>query len=771
MLKTLITAFLLIFLSLRFPSSCSVSSFDDEQPETFIVYVSRSDKPSVYTSHHEWYSSTLQSLPPSSHPREILYTYTHAANGFAVRLAPSQASHLSNLPGIISVLPEQVHQLHTTRTPLFLGLSENALLLKNSRKGDDIIIGVLDTGIWPGHPSFNGSSLTAVPARWKGVCESGPDFPKSACNRKIIGARAYWRGHSANLEGKMGAELKSPRDTLGHGTHTASTAGGASVKNAGFYKYAAGEARGIATNARLAIYKICWSTGCAESDILAAMDQAVADGVNIISLSVGTTGLAKQYDKDSIAIGAFGAMEKGILVSVSAGNAGPGPSTAVNLAPWMLTVGASTIDRQFPGDVVMGNNVMVSGVSLYNGKSLTNTPLVFGGDSGDEFCQPGKLDSSKVSGKIVVCSSGLIGRPEKGVAVRRAGGVGMIAIETKSRGDTLSADSFLLPATTVSYESSRVILKYIQSNKNASAVINFPGTTFKTIPIVPQLAAFSSRGPNYLTPQILKPDIIAPGVNILAGWTGDVSPTGMESDIRRVKFNIISGTSMSCPHVSGLAAMLRKIYPKWTPAAIKSALMTTSYNLNKAGKSFIDEATGLSTTPLQYGSGHVEPTKALNPGLVYDITPNDYAAFLCSIGYNATQIAVFVKTGKVDCKSIGLSSPSNLNYPSFSIEFKKGKMGAVKVKRTVTNVGFATSVYNVKLSAPGTNVKITVSPRRLSFTQTNQRLSYEITLKPEITSSTKPLFGSIEWRDDYHVVRSPIVFSWGNSTSCLVASE
>lgn len=173
-------------------------------------------------------------------------------------------------------------------------------------------------------------------------------------------------------------------DTEGHGTHTASTAAGSFVSGAGLFNYAEGEARGMAVRARIAVYKICWAFGCFDSDILAAMDQAIEDGVDVISLSVGATGYAPPYDGDSIAIGAFGAVEKGVLVSCSAGNSGPGPETGVNIAPWIVTVGASTVDREFPADVVLGDGRVLGGVSLYSGDGLPDfkVPLVYAGDAG-----------------------------------------------------------------------------------------------------------------------------------------------------------------------------------------------------------------------------------------------------------------------------------------------------------------------------------------------------------------------------------------------------
>ncbi|XP_026438699.1 subtilisin-like protease SBT1.4 [Papaver somniferum] len=758
-------------LSQTLSSSSSSSSYNDEEPKSYIVHVSKLDKPSIFSSHLDWYTSALQSLPAHlsllSHPREvIIYTYNHVIHGFAARLTHSQASYLRSFPGILSILPQRIHQIQTTQTPSFLGLTENSGLWPDSKYGSDIIIGVLDTGIWPESQSFNDSGLTnPVPKKWKGVCDTAPDFPNTSCNKKIIGARSYYKGIEAQIGQKLNEtrDPKSPRDTLGHGTHTASTAAGSVVKNAGFYEYGVGDAKGIATKARIAIYKVCWSYGCNGVDVIAGMDQAVADGVDVVSMSLGPNGLAVSYDEDSFAIAAFGAVEKGVLVSASAMNSGPGPSTAVNIAPWFLTVGASTIDREFPCIVSLGDGRNFSGVSLYSGKSLEKTDLVFAGDIGNQFCVAGELNSTQAKGKIVLCSPGDI--VSQGNAVKIAGGVGLIGGIPIEHGDGLTAGSPMIPGATVNFNNGLSIYGYIKSQKKPVASIVFRGTVTGSSLSAPKVASFSSRGPNHITPEILKPDIIAPGVNILAAWTGAAGPSKFEFDERRVKFNIISGTSMACPHVSGIAAMLRKAHPKWTPAAIKSALMTTTYNSDKAGKQITDLATRNISNPFQHGAGHVDPNNALNPGLVYDIQPSDYEAFLCSIGYNPRQISLFVKDRKVDCGLNKLAAgPGDLNYPSFSVVFKSSSGSVIKYKRVVTNVGrLPVATYRVKVNSPP-SVKISVSPRILVFALRNQKLSYEVTftsLRKNDSNTAKMEFGAIEWISVVHgTVRSPITVVW-----------
>lgn len=745
------------------------AAFSLEESQTFIVHVSKSHKPSVYATHHGWYASILQSLASPGRHSKLLYSYERAANGFSAALTTAQASELRRVPGVLAVLPDRAHQLHTTRTPYFLGLDYSHGLWPTSNYAEDVIIGVLDTGIWPERRSFSDTGLSPVPESWKGACEAGPDFPESACNRKLIGAKAYFKGYEGALGRAMdeSVESKSPRDTEGHGTHTASTAAGSVVQNASLFGFARGEARGMAIKARIAVYKICWKLGCFDSDILAAMDQAVADGVHIISLSVGATGLAPRYDHDSIAIGAFGAMEHGVLVSCSAGNSGPDPFTAVNIAPWILTVGASTIDREFPADVVLGDGRIFSGVSLYSGDPLedTNLQLVYAGDCGSRFCIPGNLDSSQVSGKIVVCDRGRNARVEKGCAVMLAGGAGMILANTADNGEELVADSHLVPATMVGQIAGDKIKEYVKAKAFPTGTIAFRGTVIGTSPPAPKVAAFSSRGPNHLTPEILKPDVIAPGVNILAGWTGAQAPTDLEVDPRRVEFNIISGTSMSCPHVSGLAALLRKAFPKWSPAAIKSALMTTTYNLDNSGNNIVDLATGNQSSPFVLGAGHVDPNRALDPGLIYDLDPNDYVSFLCSIGYDTEKIAIFVRSHvTVDCDKEKLPSPGDLNYPSFSVVFRfdSGAIpqgNEITLKRVVKNVGSsANAVYEVKVNPPE-GVTVEVVPEKLVFSEGSETATYQVTFRG-VESRLGEKFGSIEWSDGSHIVRSPVAVRW-----------
>ncbi|CAI8585227.1 unnamed protein product [Vicia faba] len=725
----------------------------------YIVHVAKSTMPTSFNHHSIWYKSILNSVSESA---EVLYTYDKAINGFSTSLTVEEHQLLKSQPGILKVTPDEMYKLHTTRTPEFLGLDKLASLFPAPNKSNDVIVGVLDTGVWPESKSFDDTGFGPIPRIWKGKCETGTNFTTLNCNKKLIGARFFPKGFEAAV-GPIDetTQSRSPRDDIGHGTHTASTAAGSVVENVGLFGYANGTARGMAIGARVAVYKVCWKSLCTNSDILAGIDQAIADNVNILSLSIG--GLTRDY-KDNMAIGAFAAMEHGILVSCSAGNSGPTPSRITNVAPWITTVGAGTLDRDFPAYVSLGNGKNYSGVSLYKGNYLPDTPVPFiyagnaskGDEKSDGRCLPGSLVSEKVAGKIVLCDSEYVSRVAKGNTVKSAGGLGMVLANTKTDGEVPRADAHILPATAVGFTDGEAIKNYLFSDPKPTSTIVFQGTKLKVEPS-PVVADFSSRGPNPITPQILKPDLIAPGVNIIAAYSKNASPTTWDSDPRSVDFNILSGTSMSCPHVSGLAALIKSIHPDWSPSIIRSALMTTAYTTYKNNQTLLDSSTNKPATPFEFGAGHLDPVSALNPGLVYDITTEDYLSFLCALNYSHIDFEIVARR-KYTCDPKKQYSVTNLNYPSFAVVFEGGN-NEITHSRTLTNVGAAgTYRVSVKLDIP--SVKISVEPEVLSFKE-NEKKSYIVTFttstsKQNITQS----FGSLEWSDGRTVVRSPIAFSW-----------
>ncbi|KAF3569294.1 hypothetical protein DY000_02011052 [Brassica cretica] len=391
------------FIVLLYLGACHIS--DGAQQSTYIVHMAKSQMPSSFDQHSLWYESSLRSVSESA---ELLYTYNSAIHGFSTRLTPEEADSLMTHPGVISVLPEK----------------------------RDIVVGVFDTCVWPESKSFDDEGYGPFPPTWKGGCDTGTNFTASLCNRKLVGARFFARDYEA-INGPVDEPIqsRSPRDGTGHGTHTSSTAAGSVVQGASLL----GFANGIASRARVAVYKVCWiNGGCLSSDILAGMDKAIEDNVNVMSISISE--IAVDYYGDIMAIGAFAAMERGIFVSCSAGNRGPSSYSIRNVAPWITTVGAGTIDRDFPALVILGNGQNYSGASLFKGDALPPKLLSFvyagnasNNDTGN-LCYPETLIPEKVKGKIVMCEDGGNSRVHKGEVVKAAGGLGMILPNTADDG-------------------------------------------------------------------------------------------------------------------------------------------------------------------------------------------------------------------------------------------------------------------------------------------------------------------------------------------------
>ncbi|XVF79950.1 hypothetical protein PTKIN_Ptkin15bG0031300 [Pterospermum kingtungense] len=738
--------------------------------QTYIVRMDKTKITNTYKGNSKaWHEAVFDSIADVSSqeeevfeatPPELIYTYESAFFGFAAKLSAKHLEYLKKMDGFVSAIPDKMLSLHTTRSPQFLSLKGTKGLWHVSNLHSDVIIGVVDSGIWPEHVSFHDHGMPPVPSRWRGICEKGTKFSPSNCNRKLIGARYFYGGYLA-AGGKINGTEKylSARDSSGHGTHTASTAAGNLVENANLFGLANGSAAGMRYTSRIAVYKVCWP-GCTSVDILAAIVQAIEDGVDVLSLSLGSVSEAEPYYQDYLAIASFFAVKSGIFVTFSAGNTGPFKYTAVNTAPWIMTVAASTMDRSFPAIVKLGNGQIFEGSSLYTGKNIQPLPIVYGktaGSEGAEYCIPGLLNPKLVKGKIVICEQGFISLASKGEQVKLAGGAGMLIVSFL--GEDLATEVHVVPATLLGAIASEAVKKYVNSTKAPTASIAFKGTKYGSR--APKVAMFSSRGPNLVGPDVIKPDVTAPGVDILAAWPARTSPSVLKQDKRRDLFNIISGTSMACPHVSGIAALLKSKHRNWSPAAIKSALMTTAYTIDNRGKPIADLAFYGSATPFALGSGHVDPIKASNPGLIYDITAEDYVEYLCSLKYKDSQISLFVEGLK--CPRKVAMQPGDLNYPSFAVNFKvkAQNVSSVAYKRTVTNVGIPRSSYKVSVEEPK-GVSVIVRPKTLSFKKLGEKLSYKVSF---IGLSRKkkvgrPSFGSLVWLSGNYRVRSPIAVTW-----------
>ncbi|PIA63454.1 hypothetical protein AQUCO_00201061v1, partial [Aquilegia coerulea] len=734
--------------------------------QKYIIRVRNDLKPSIFSDVEHWYRSTLRSLSSSLEfqrfeETDIVHVYKTVFHGFSAELTPQQAKLIKTRQEVLAVYPNRLLQLHTTHSPQFLGLiNDNNIpnpngLIEESDYGSNVIIGVLDTGVWPERGSYSDNGLDSIPSHWKGECVEDHNFTKSHCNKKLIGARFFGREWSKN-----GTPYSSVRDSDGHGTHTSSTAAGSKVINASLFGFAPGIASGIARKARIAVYKICWSYGCFTEDVIAAYDKAVEDGVDIISFSAG--GNVRLYHADPIAIAQFGAMENNVLVSASAGNGGPYAASVGNIPPWITTVGAGTIDRRFPSDLTLADGTVLTGESLYGGQALpqkTLFPLFYAKNTSANstkgaLCMPGSLEPKLVTGKIVICErGGSIPRTKKGEVVKNASGVGMVLVNMGDMGESLVADAHIIPTVAITVSTAKKLFSYLASSKDPHATIVSRGTKLNIKP-APVVAGFSSRGPNLYSKSIIKPDLIAPGVDILAAWPDGVGLTSIPSDKRNTEFNILSGTSMSCPHISGVAAMLKGAHPDWSPSRIKSAMMTTSYIVDNAGKHILDEATYNISTPWDYGSGHVDPEKALDPGLVYDLSVTDYIDYLCALGYSEKKIATITRK-MVSCKK-GLKA-WDINYPSIAVGFNQ--TDALKyeatVTRTATHVSKDASTYTVKIDNPP-DVLVTVEPSKLEFSQKEQKLSYVVKISAKKFGYPTSVFGRLTWENGKHFVGMPI---------------
>ncbi|CAF1914326.1 unnamed protein product [Brassica napus] len=687
-------------------TTVSAVADDPQDKQVYIVYMGSLPSGLEYSpmSHH---MSILQEITGESLiDGRLMRSYKRSFNGFAARLSEPERERIAEMEGVVSVFRSKKLQIQTTASWDFMGLKEGKNTKRNLAVESDTIIGLIDTGIWPESESFSDKGFGPPPKKWKGVCSGGKNF---TCNNKLIGARDYTG--------------EGTRDNQGHGTHTSSTAAGNAVAGASFFGIGNGTARGGVPAARIASYKVCTGTECGSEAVLSAFDDAIADGVDLISVSLGgDDGEVLRYEEDTIAIGAFHAMAKGILTVNSAGNSGPDPNTVGSVAPWILTVAASTTNREFLTKVVLQNSKTLSGRSV-NAFDLKgkNYPLIYGD----------YIEGSQVKGKILV----------SGYSVSSDVAVATIIRDYKDYASISSR-----PLSALSPDDFEFLVSYVNSTKSTQ------GTVLKTEAVfnqkAPKVVSFSSRGPNTIAVDLLKPDITAPGVEILAAYSPLGSPTE-DIDQRHVKYSVLSGTSMSCPHVTGVAAYIKTFHPDWSPSVIQSAIMTTAWSMNASD-------IGVSSTEFAYGAGHVDPIAALNPGLVYELDKADHITFLCGLNYTSKTLRLI--TGEaVTCT--GNTLPRNLNYPSMSAKLSKTNSSfTISFNRTVTNVGTPTSTYKSQIVLNhGTKLSVKVSPDVLFMKSVNEKQSFTVTVSGSNIDPKLPSSASLIWSDGTHKVRSPIV--------------
>ncbi|MCU1526016.1 MAG: serine protease [Microbacteriaceae bacterium] len=682
-------------------------------------------------------------------------SYTLALNGFSATLTAKQAAALSANKAVASLAPDELKHVTATPSTSFLGLDgADGVWAKTGgvdHAGEGIVLGDIDTGIAPENPSFAGHALgttagaepyldgstttyaKADGSTFHGVCQTGEQFTASDCSTKIISARYYLDGFGAGKIGKASTgEYVSPRDGDGHGSHTASTAAGDARVPAAIGGVSYGTITGVAPAAKIAVYKVCWSgpdptvttdDGCATSDLLAAIDQAVADGVDVINYSIG--GGAAQTTVSPTDQAFLGAASAGIFVAASAGNDGPTASTLDNASPWITTVAASTIPS-YEATVTLGDGSKFAGASVtidrtpgatpLSGPLVTSTSVALTRATTPNLCIAGSLDPTLAKDKIVVCERGVNDRVAKSAEVARVGGIGMILVNVVPGSTDLDPHS--VPTVHLDAQYHDRVLAYAAT---AGATATFtPDNTSDYTPPTPQVAGFSSRGPVLADgSDVLKPDVTAPGVAIIADGANaaGADPT----------FQFLSGTSMAAPHISGLALLYLGERPNATPAEIKSAMMTTAYDTK-------DGAGHAVTDPFVQGAGHVDPTKFFAPGLLYLNALPDWLAYIQGIGYD-------VGVTPID--------PSNLNLASIAI-------GSLTASETITRSVTSTQAgdFSAKVDVPG--IDAVVTPSTLSFGAAGETKSFTV----KFTRTDAPLdaftTGSLTWTSGSTAVRSPI---------------
>ncbi|KAM7514347.1 hypothetical protein LguiA_003930 [Lonicera macranthoides] len=721
-----------------------------DERSTYIIHMDKSHMPKAYVSHHHWYTAAVNSVNYGAHqtPPSLLYIYDNTLHGFSAVLSKDELAALKLSPGFVSAYGDRQVTLDTTHTFEFLSLNPVTGLLPAADYGRDVIVGVIDTGVWPESESFKDDGLTGISSEWKGMCEVGQEFNASLCNSKLIGARYFNKGVLA-ANPNITLSMASARDTQGHGTHTSSTVAGNYVEGASYFGYAMGTARGVAPRAQVAMYKVIWDEGRYASDVLAGMDQAVADGVDIISISMGFDDVPLY--EDPIAIASFGAMEKGVLVSSSAGNAGSSLGRLHNGIPWVLTVAAGSIDRWFAGSLTLGNGLALTGWTMFPARAnVQDLPLIY--NTTISACNSTKMLSG-VSNGIVICdTTGPFEDQLYAVSLSSVSAAIFISDEAMEFSD------FPYPGVVISTKDAHAVIEYAKTVSNPTATIRFQQTFVGTKP-APAVATYTSRGPAPSYPGVLKPDIMAPGTLVLAAWIPDGATSIIGGNIfLSGDFNIISGTSMACPHASGIAALLKGAHPEWSPSAIRSAMMTTANPFDNSESPIKDLGLNLEmATPLAMGAGQVNPNKALDPGLIYDATAQDYVNLLCSTNFTWNQIFTITRASNYVCSN----TSSDLNYPSFIALYTNTTTGMLfqNFQRVVTNVGKVGATYRAKVTAPKGSV-VTVSPQTLVFGKMYEKQSYSLSIQyMGDVNGTSVTFGSIVWIEDSgkHTVRSPIV--------------
>ncbi|MEM7333827.1 MAG: S8 family peptidase [Chloroflexota bacterium] len=680
----------------------------------------------------------------------MLNNYVYSLNGFAANLTEIEANELRSNPDVLFVFENEMRQLETDASGDFLGLNDPRGARHRGFDGEGIVIGVVDSGIWPEAESFADPDPNGVPYAAPPITVTECDFGNTAqnpldapftCNNKLLGAYDFTDGYIAAVGGSLAPfEFYSARDADGHGTHTASTAGGNADTTAVVVGSPLATISGVAPRAHIVAYKACGDLGCVTSDLVGAIDQAVADGVDVINYSIGSS-VSDITGPDDIAF--LFAADAGVFVATSNGNSGPGPATTGSPAssPWVTSVGASTHDRTFAGSATTGDGASYTGVTYTGG--LASTQIVDAADHGNELCDPAVTFDPPVTGYAVLCLRGGFARVAKSQAVAEQGGVGMILFNADDV-STLNTDNHYVPSLHIQNTPGVAIKDYIAANGASATVEMSGGVSAPGQGSV--MAAFSSRGPVGASSDLIKPDVTAPGVNILAAYSPS-APLGASTE-----YAAISGTSMSSPHVAGLGALIIQAQPGFSPAMVKSALMTT------ARQDAYKEDASTPADPFDFGAGHVDPSGPLgagsfvDPGLVYHADIIDYIGFMCEVtpGFWTVGTCDFVAANGAP------SDPSDLNVPSIAVGELVGEQTVTRTVYNVARQGRATTFYASVDAPPGVDVTVTPSSMTLRKLEAG---TFEVTFTVNGSATLDEYaFGAITWTDSTgrYETRSPI---------------
>lgn len=626
---------------------------------------------------------------------EVIHRYDKVFNGASLVLAGDAVADLAAIDGVTGVYLDTLQQIDTEASPQFIGAPTawNALGGQGSA-GEGVVVGILDTGIWPEHPSLSDPDPFGKPYDPPAIAPAECDFGNTAynpndapftCNNKLIGAYSFIDTYKA-VNGLLPTEFDSTRDDNGHGTHTATTAAGNGGVAASIFGVPYGTVSGVAPRAQVISYRVCASAGCYASDSVAAVNQAIIDGVDVINFSI--SGGNNPYS-DAVELAFANAYDNGVFIAASAGNSGPTPDTVAHRGPWTTTVAASTSNRHFTNSLTLtadnGDTLQLNGVTVTDGIS-TPTPVVKASPINcNSAAAPGTY-----AGKIVICQRGTIARVMKGYNVLQGGASGMILYNPALQG--LSTDNHYLPSVHIEFPDGDTLLTFMDTHTGVMAT--FTAGTATTVP-GDVMASFSSRGGPGQSLGVSKPDITAPGVQILAGHTA--MPATSEGGPAGELFQAIQGTSMSSPHIAGAAAIIAAQNPDWTPGQIKSAMMTTA-NSNVVKQDGVTKA-----TPFDTGSGRVDLTRAGWAPLTFDETTANYLAHESDLW--------------------------NANYPSLYIP---NLVGSLTVERTVQDqTGKATNWHLRVIGDKG--LKVTV-PSKIRV-PANGELTFQIT----VSAPTVPL--------------------------------